>query len=67
MNQDKFSIDSIENWVTSMKETSIKQIDGLEGIRYIAASGFHSLALSDIDEDQGPALALYSWGWGAYG
>ena len=50
-----------------MKETSIKQIDGLEGIRYIAASGFHSLALSDIDEDQGPALALYSWGWGAYG
>jgi hypothetical protein len=50
-----------------MKETSIKQINGLEGIRYIAANGFHSLALSDIGSTDGPPMALYSWGWGAYG
>jgi hypothetical protein len=43
------SKEEIENWVTSLKESAIKQVDGLEGIRYVAAGAFHSFAISDIN------------------
>lgn len=53
--------------MTSLKESAVKQVAGLEGIRFIACGAFHSLAVSDFNNDEGDSLALYSWGWGAYG
>jgi alpha-tubulin suppressor-like RCC1 family protein len=67
LRQQDIQIEQIDNWVTSLKESAIKQVDGLEGIRYIAAGAFHSLAVSDMNSDEGKKLALFSWGWGAYG
>jgi alpha-tubulin suppressor-like RCC1 family protein len=60
-------IEQVENWVMSLKESAIKQVVGLEGIRFIACGAFHSMALSDLNNHEGESLALYTWGWGAYG
>ena len=60
------TLKQIQNWKTSKKETSVKRIQGLEGIRFVAAAGYHSLAISDIKTTEGPPLSLYSWGCGAY-
>ena len=48
------------------KSTPVR-IHALENIRFIAAAGSHSLAISDSNSGDNPGLALYSWGWGAYG
>jgi len=45
--------EKIENWVTSLKESAIKQVDGLEGIRYITSGAFHSFAISDTNLAEG--------------
>lgn len=39
----------------------------MEGIRFIACGAFHSLAVSDFNKVDSRSLALYTWGWGAYG
>ena len=59
--------DKIENWVTVLKESAIRQVFGLEGIRFIACGAYHSLALSGATSDGIRAYSLYSWGWGANG
>ena len=59
--------DLMGNFYTVKTRTTPVRIPSLESIRFVAAAGSHSLAISDSNAGDNPGLALYSWGWGAYG